>query len=50
MLCPLLQGLYAKMVDAFKKMGLEVVPGVGAPFDPEVGSAFQTLPFLCPRD
>ena len=32
----LLQGLYAKMVDAFKKMGLEVVPGVGTPFDPEV--------------
>ena len=36
--CPLPQGLYAKMVDAFKKMGLEVVPGVGTPFDPEVGS------------
>ena len=34
--CPLLQGLYAKMVEAFKKMGLEVVPGVGTPFDPEV--------------
>lgn len=33
----LLQGLYAKMVEAFKKMGLEVVPGVGMPFDPEVG-------------
>jgi hypothetical protein len=32
----LLQGLYAKMVEAFKKMGLEVVPGVGTPFDPEV--------------
>jgi hypothetical protein len=40
----LLQGLYAKMVEAFKKMGLEVVPGVGTPFDPEVGwKRFQAV-------
>jgi hypothetical protein len=30
------QGLYAKLVEAFKKMGLEVVPGKGAAFDPNV--------------
>lgn len=38
------QGLYAKLVDAFKKMGLEVVPGVGAPFDPEVHEAIMRAP------
>lgn len=38
------QGLYAKMVDAFKKMGLEVVPGVGTPFDPEVHEAIMRAP------
>jgi hypothetical protein len=32
------------MVDAFKKMGLEVVPGVGTPFDPEVGVRILCLP------
>lgn len=38
------QGLYAKMVEAFKKMGLEVVPGVGTPFDPEVHEAIMRAP------
>lgn len=38
------QGLYAKLVDGFKKMGLEIVPGVGAPFDPEVHEAIMRAP------
>lgn len=38
------QGLYAKMVDAFKKMGLEVVPGVGAHFDPSLHEAIMRAP------
>lgn len=38
------QGLYNKLVAAFKKMGLEVVPGEGAPFDPEVHEAIMRAP------
>lgn len=38
------QGLYAKLVDAFKKMGLEVVPGIGSPFNPEVHEAIMRAP------
>ena len=34
--CLVPQGLYNKMVEAFKKMGLVVVPGLGSLFDPEV--------------
>lgn len=30
------QGLYKQLVDAFRGLGLEVVPGVGTPFDPEM--------------
>ena len=44
-----LQGLYAKMVEAFKKMGLEVVPGVGTPFDPEVGPIHLLSTRVCCR-
>jgi molecular chaperone GrpE len=30
------QGLYRQMVDIFRGMGLEAVPTVGTPFDPEM--------------
>lgn len=38
------QGLYNKLVDAFKKLGLVVVPGLGSPFDPEVHEAIMRAP------
>lgn len=38
------QGLYNQLVSAFKKMGLEVVPGQGTPFDPEVHEAIMRAP------
>ncbi len=42
------QGLYAKLVEAFKKMGLEVVPGKGAAFDPNVRTPFPQSSTSCP--
>ena len=35
------QGLYKQMVETFRGMGLEAVPGVGSPFDPEVHEAIM---------
>lgn len=35
------QGLYKQMVELFRSLGLEAVPGVGAPFDPEVHEAIM---------
>ena len=33
-----LQGVYKQMVEVFRSLGVEAVPGVGQPFDPEVPS------------
>lgn len=38
------QGLYKQMVEAFRALGLEAVPGAGAPFDPEVHEAIMREP------
>jgi molecular chaperone GrpE len=38
------QGLYKQMVEAFRGLGLEAVPGAGAPFDPEVHEAIMREP------
>lgn len=35
------QGLYKQMVELFRGLGLEAVPGVGSPFDPEVHEAIM---------
>lgn len=35
------QGLYKQMVELFRGIGLETVPGVGAPFDPELHEAIM---------
>jgi molecular chaperone GrpE (heat shock protein) len=34
-----LQGLYKQMVETFKSLGVEAVPGVGQPFDPNFHDA-----------
>jgi len=34
-----LQGLYKQMVETFKSLGVEAVPGVGQPFDPNYHDA-----------
>lgn len=36
-----LQGVYKQMVEVFRSLGVEAVPGVGAPFDPEVHDAIM---------
>ena len=33
------QGLYKQMVDSFRSLGVEAVPGVGHPFDPNFHEA-----------
>jgi molecular chaperone GrpE len=38
------QGLYKQMVEAFRALGLEAVPGAGEPFDPEVHEAIMREP------
>jgi molecular chaperone GrpE len=38
------QGLYKQMVELFRGMGLEAVPGAGEPFDPEVHEAIMREP------
>ena len=38
------QGLYKQMVELFRGLGLEAVPGVGAPFDPELHEAIMREP------
>jgi len=38
------QGLYKQMVELFRGLGLEAVPGVGEPFDPEVHEAIMREP------
>ena len=38
------QGLYKQMVELFRGMGLEAVPGAGQPFDPEVHEAIMREP------
>lgn len=35
------QGLYKQMVEVFKGLGVEAVPGVGQPFDPNVHEAIM---------
>ena len=40
----LLQGLYKQMVEVFKGLGVEAVPGVGQPFDPNVHEAIMREP------
>ena len=35
----LVQGLYKQMVDSFRSLGVEAVPGVGYPFDPNFHEA-----------
>jgi molecular chaperone GrpE len=35
------QGLYKQMVELFRGLGVEAVPGVGSPFDPEVHEAIM---------
>jgi len=35
------QGLYKQMVESFRGLGVEAVPGVGAPFDPELHEAIM---------
>ena len=35
----LMQGLYKQMVETFKSLGVEAVPGVGQPFDPNFHDA-----------
>lgn len=39
-----LQGLYKQMVETFKSLGVEVVPGVGEPFDPNFHDAIMREP------
>lgn len=38
------QGLYKQMVELFRGLGLEAVPGAGEPFDPEVHEAIMREP------
>ena len=38
------QGLYKQMVELFRGLGLEAVPGVGEPFDPELHEAIMREP------
>jgi molecular chaperone GrpE len=38
------QGLYKQMVELFRSLGLEAVPGAGEPFDPEVHEAIMREP------
>ena len=35
------QGVYKQMVEAFRSLGVEAVPGPGNPFDPEVHEAIM---------
>lgn len=35
------QGLYKQMVEIFKSLGVEAVPGVGTPFDPSIHDAIM---------
>lgn len=39
-----LQGLYKQMVETFKSLGVEAVPGVGEAFDPEFHEAIMREP------
>lgn len=39
-----MQGLYKQMVEAFKSLGVEAVPGVGEPFDPQFHDAIMREP------
>ena len=36
-----MQGVYKQMVEAFRSLGVEAVPGPGSPFDPEVHEAIM---------
>ncbi len=40
----MLQGLYKQMVDTFRNLGVEAVPGVGHPFDPNFHEAIVSEP------
>lgn len=40
----MLQGLYKQLVETFKGLGVEAVPGVGEPFDPEFHDAIMKEP------
>lgn len=42
--CVMAQGLYKQMVEVFKSLGVEAVPGVGQPFDPNVHEAIMREP------
>ena len=39
-----MQGLYKQMVQAFRDLGVEAVPGVGHPFDPNFHEAIMQEP------
>ena len=39
-----MQGLYKQMVQAFRDLGVEAVPGVGHPFDPNFHEAIMHEP------
>jgi hypothetical protein len=40
----MLQGLYKQMVETFRNLGVEAVPGVGHPFDPNFHEAIVSEP------
>jgi molecular chaperone GrpE len=40
-LCARAQGVYKQMVEVFRSLGVEAVPGVGSPFNPEVHDAIM---------